>query len=264
MDSNNESALLAKRMDLRRKRFREDLHKNTSLRALQTQYPLAVPLIHTLSVRFPSAKFPQYPKVSFQLKLYTTMSGHAYLARSDLEERLSGLEEQLHESKTTNNNLRTHIQYLERQRINGNDDDEYAILPAQDNVQGLQRQVENLQGMLAHSASERAKLLKKLNGSPSLQQYNAPGSNTTNNIFINHAKTSSRPAVVETDDDSDDTDDGTVIKKPTYSAQCKRPEGACRLHCCKFFHNYQLNAYGHIRTRLPRGPKTKMRRAIQG
>jgi hypothetical protein len=174
------------------------------------------------------------------------------------------MDEQLQESKATNNKLRTHIQYLEHQRIDGNnDDDDYVILPAPDNVHGLQRQVENLQGLLAHSTLAHAELLKKLNDNPGMQQYNAPGSNTTNNIFINHAEASSRPAVVETDDDSEDTDDGIAIKRPTCSAQCKRPDGVCRLHRCKFFHNYQLNAYGHIRGRLPKGLGAKQRRAIQ-
>lgn len=45
------------------------------------------------------------------------MSGHAHLTRSDLEGQLG-------ESKTTNNNLRTHIQYLECQQIGNNTDDE--------------------------------------------------------------------------------------------------------------------------------------------
>jgi len=202
------------------------------------------------------------------------MSSHAHLARSDLEDRLSGLEarlngmdEQLQESKATNNELRTHIQYLEHQRIDGNNDDDYAILPAPDNVHGLQRQVENLQGLLAHSTSAHAELLKKLKDNPGMQQYNALGSNTTNNIFINHAEASSRPAVVETDDDSDDTDDGIedpdIIPAPTDRTQCKRKEGACQLHRCKFFHNAQLGEYEGIRDSLPKNPKEKMRLAIQ-
>lgn len=140
-------------------------------------------------------------------------------------------------------------------------------MPASDNVQGLRRQVQNLQGLLANSTSERAELLKKLKESPGLQQYNAPGSNTTNNIFINYAEATSHPAVVETADDSDDTDDGiedsAVIPALTYHTQCKCKEGACQLHHCKFFHNSQLSEYEDIRKSLPRNPKEVMRLAIR-
>ncbi|KAH3954327.1 hypothetical protein HBH70_114330 [Parastagonospora nodorum] len=99
-------------------------------------------------------------------------------------------------------------------------------------------------------------------------QYNAPGSNTINNIIVNQVKASSRPPVVETDDDSDDTDDGiedsAVIPAPLYRTQCKRKEGACQLHRCKFFHNSQLGEYGDIRDSLPKNPMEVKMLEIQG
>ncbi|KAH4000071.1 hypothetical protein HBI24_025780 [Parastagonospora nodorum] len=119
---------------------------------------------------------------------------------------------------------------------------------------------------------QRDELLRMYNkssaGLPSLQQYNAPGSNTINNIVVNQVKASSRPPVVETDDDSDDTDDGiedsAVIPAPLYRTQCKRKEGACQLHRCKFFHNSQLSEYGDIRDSLPKNPMEVKMLEIQG
>ncbi|KAH4941443.1 hypothetical protein HBI79_037080 [Parastagonospora nodorum] len=73
---------------------------------------------------------------------------------------------------------------------------------------------------------------------------------------------------IETDDDSDDTDDGiedsAVIPAPLYRTQCKRKEGACQLHRCKFFHNSQLGEYGDIRDSLPKNPMEVKMLEIQG